>query len=264
MARLEFAERLADNHEAQIKKTLADLEARIITQIQRSVGPTEILDTRIAIDLRKDIQRFINETYRTQTDSFIRDYDKIVGEFLKEFRDLDLPDKFKSLTQVDLETITRLKNQYFQGFEDLANRYFNEISGNVYQNAIAGKPFEEIVKDISGLISGDVDRVGRSMSTYASQIAHDSVMQFDGSFTILKANESGLKKFRYVGSLVKDSRPFCVKLINSGRSYTKEEIEELHKNRSGEDLKGKAEGDPFIVRGGYRCRHQWRPVADDF
>ena len=58
MARIDFTTRLADNHEAQIKKTLADLEARIITKIQRSVGPTEILSTRIAIDLRKDIQKY--------------------------------------------------------------------------------------------------------------------------------------------------------------------------------------------------------------
>ena len=24
--------------------------------------------------------------------------------------------------------------------------------------------------------------------------------------------------------------------------------------------KEKAEGDPFIVRGGYRCRHRWLPI----
>ena len=25
---------------------------------------------------------------------------------------------------------------------------------------------------------------------------------------------------------------------------------------------GKSEGDPFIVRGGYRCRHTWLPVVE--
>jgi hypothetical protein len=43
---------------------------------------------------------------------------------------------------------------------------------------------------------------------------------------------------------------------------TKEEVQTLHNNRSGEYAKGKAEGDPFIVRGGYRCRHTWLPVVE--
>ena len=114
--------------------------------------------------------------------------------------------KFKSLTEVDLLTINQLKFQSFSGFEEIANRYLTEISANVYQNAIAGKPFNEMVKDIRGLITGDVDRRGRSMSTYASQIAHDSVMQFDGQFTVFKAKEAGLDKYKYTGSLIRDSR----------------------------------------------------------
>ena len=40
-------------------------------------------------------------------------------------------------------------------------------------------------------------------------------------------------------------------------------IEKIRKEWSG-DWQGKQEGDPFVVRGGYRCRHTWLPVADDF
>jgi hypothetical protein len=258
MARQEFLERLADNHELQIKRTLEDLEARIVSQISQVTKGSNVIETKIAIELRKDLKRYVDETYRTTADSLVRNYDEIASQFMEEFGALNIPDKFKSLTQVDLLTINQLKFQQFAGYEDLANRYLNEISAQVYQNAIAGKPLEESIKDLRGLLTGDVDRRGRPMSTYASQIAHDSVMQFDGQFTVYKSKEAGLDKFKYTGTLVTDSRPHCVTHLN--KVYTEEQIRSIWQG----SWAGKSEGDPFIVRGGYRCRHTWLPVADDF
>ena len=256
MARIDFTEQLADQHEVQIKRTLADLEARIVSDISKAVSKEDIITTQIAIQLRPNIRRFIEETYSTVADSNVRDYDQIVTSFMDEFGELNIPDNFKTLTQVDLDTITQLKFQSFSGYEEIANRYLTEINANVYQNAIAGKPFEEMVKDIRGLITGDEDRRGRSMSGYASQIAHDSVMQFDGQFTVYKAKEAGLNKYKYTGTLVRDSRDHCIKHV--GKTYTEKRIREIWQG----SWAGKSEGDPFIVRGGYRCRHTWLPVVD--
>ena len=256
MARIDFTEQLADQHEVQIKRTLADSEARIVSDISKAVSKEDIITTQIAIQLRPNIRRFIEETYSTVADSNVRDYDQIVTSFMDEFGELNIPDNFKTLTQVDLDTITQLKFQSFSGYEEIANRYLTEINANVYQNAIAGKPFEEMVKDIRGLITGDEDRRGRSMSGYASQIAHDSVMQFDGQFTVYKAKEAGLNKYKYTGTLVRDSRDHCRKHIN--KIYTEEEIRRIWQG----SWAGKSEGDPFIVSGGYRCRHTWLPVVD--
>ena len=91
MARQEFLERLADNHEAQIKRTLEDLEARIVSQISTVTEGADAVSTKIAIDLRTDLKRFIDETYRTTADSLVRDYDQIVQEFIEEFGRLDIP-----------------------------------------------------------------------------------------------------------------------------------------------------------------------------
>jgi len=256
MSRNPFIERLADQHEAQIKRTLEDLEARIIADISRAVNEQDIITTQIAVQLRPNIKQFIEETYSISADTNVRDYDRIVSSFMEEFGELNIPDNFKTLTQVDLDTITQLKFQSFSGYQDIANRYLTEISNNVYQNAIAGKPFEEMVKDIKGLISGDVDRRGRTMSGYASQIAHDSVMQFDGQFTVFKAKEAGLNKFKYTGTLVRDSRKHCKTHV--GKIYSEEELRRIWQG----SWAGKSEGDPFIVRGGYRCRHTWLPVVE--
>jgi hypothetical protein len=85
--------------------------------------------------------------------------------------------------------------------------------------------------------------------------AHDSVMDFDGVFTIHRAKQAGLKRFKYSGTLVKNSRDFCVQHV--GRTYTEEEIRSIWSSQS---WSGKRAGDPFVVRGGERCRHFFIPV----
>jgi hypothetical protein len=99
------------------------------------------------------------------------------------------------------------------------------------------------------------DRAGNNLRRYAGQIAHDSVMQFHGQFTVAKAKASGLNHFTYTGTLVRDSREFCVNMLN--KTLTEEQIRDMWNNRS---WQGKSTGDPFIVRGGYRCRHTWIPT----
>ena len=99
------------------------------------------------------------------------------------------------------------------------------------------------------------DRAGNNLRRYAGQIAHDSVMQFHGQFTVAKAKASGLEHFTYTGTLVRDSRPFCRNMLN--KTLTEKEIRDIWNNQG---WQGKSTGDPFIVRGGYRCRHTWIPT----
>ena len=47
MSRQEFVEKLADKHEAQIKRTLEDLEIRIVSEIANKKGDSELLNTKI-------------------------------------------------------------------------------------------------------------------------------------------------------------------------------------------------------------------------
>jgi hypothetical protein len=83
-------------------------------------------------------------------------------------------------------------------------------------------------------------------------------MQFHGQFTVAKAKEAGIDKFTYTGTLVRDSREFCQRMLN--RTLTEEQIREIWNTQG---WAGKSTGDPFIVRGGYRCRHTWIPTVDE-
>jgi len=267
MSRQTLLEKLSLQHESQIQRTLAELESQIISDIAEhkrlltsEVFTPEILrqKTAIAIELRNDFKKKFQNTFLAKSDSLIREYDQIVSEFMKKFGELDIDDKFKNLTKVDLEIIKALKKQTFDGFEEVANKYLTEINANVYQNVIAGRSFEDMVKDISGKLTGLEDRAGRPMSSHAGQLAHDSIMQFDAQFVKTKASSAGLTHFRYAGTRITTTREFCKKHI--GQVYSEKQIRSFWSG----SWKGKAGGDPFVVRGGYRCRHTFNPVDKDW
>ena len=317
-------EQLADQHEQRLINTLYRLEEDIIKEVTKATKG-ELVSTRIAIQLQPKLRSVIENTFLDEVDLIINDeYNKVANEVLKTFGNLPIPDKFKNLTAVDLETINSLKYQTFSGFEDIAERFLKEINDEIYQSTIAGRPFDDMVRNIKGHINGvyqsiiagrpfedmvsnirghingvyqrsnmaeinklvdfvnenkfkpamkfqveeairklhtqyAADRAGENMRKYAGQIAHDSVMQFHGQFTVKKAKDSGLNHFQYVGTLVRDSRPFCRSMVN--KTLTEKEVRDIWNSRS---WAGKSTGDPFIVRGGYRCRHTWIPTNPEW
>jgi len=293
-------EKLADQHEERIINVLYKLEDDVIREVTRATSGA-LVSQRIAIQLQPKIRTLIESTFLNEADLIINEeYNKIAKVVLDTFGEMPIPQKFKSLTEVDLTTINALKTQSFSGFEDIAERFLKIINDEVYQSTIAGRPFDDMVKNIRQHINGVYqksntreinelvdfinenkfdnskkaqieeavsklhtqyasDRAGNNLRRYAGQIAHDSVMQFHGQFTVAKAKESGLTHYRYTGTLVRDSRPFCQNMLN--KILTEKEIRDIWNNQG---WAGKSTGDPFIVRGGYRCRHTWIPTDPEW
>lgn len=293
-------EKLADEHEERIINVLYRLEEDIVKEVTRATKG-QLVSQRLAIQLQPQIRNLIAENFLNEADLIINEeYNKIAKEVLDTFGEMPIPNKFKSLTEIDLETINALKTQAFNGFEDIADRFSKVINDEIYQSTIAGRPFEDMVKNIRQHVNGvyqksnsreinelvdfinenkfderkkvavddaikklqtqySADRAGNNLRRYAAQIAHDSVMQFHGQFTVAKAKEADLTHYRYTGTLVRDSRPFCQSMLN--RVLTEQEIRDIWNTQS---WVGKSTGDPFIVRGGYRCRHTWIPTDPEW
>tara|TARA_B100001287_G_scaffold14699_1_gene11084 strand:- start:22272 stop:24050 length:1779 start_codon:yes stop_codon:yes gene_type:complete len=292
-------EKLADQHEERIINVLYRLEDDVIKAVRKATKG-ELVSQRLAIQLQPQLRAIIGATFLNEADLIINEeYNKIAKEVLDNFGKLDIPKNFKNLTLVDLQTIDALKLQSFSGFEDIAERFLKVINDEVYQSTIAGRPFDDMVNNIRSHINGVYrksnsseinelvdfinenkfdsakkaqveeairklhtqyasDRAGNNLRRYAGQIAHDSVMQFHGQFTVAKAKEAGIDKFTYTGTLVRDSRDFCVEMLN--KVLTEKQIREIWNSRG---WQGKSTGDPFIVRGGYRCRHTWIPTVEE-
>ena len=293
-------DKLADQHEERLVNVLYTLEDDVINAVRRSTGG-DLISTRLAIQLQPQLRQAMENTFLNEADLLINeDYNKIAKEVLDTFGKMPIPANFRNLTKIDLQTINALKYQSFSGFEDIAERFLKVINDEVYQSAIAGRPFADVEKNIRSHINGvyqksnqreinelvdyinenkynpslkskveesitklrtqyAADRAGENLRKYAGQIAHDSVMQFHGQFTVKKAKDSGLEHFSYTGTLVRDSRPFCRDMVN--KTLTEKEIRDIWNSRS---WAGKSSGDPFIVRGGYRCRHTWIPTNPDW
>ena len=293
-------DKLADQHEERILNVLVKLEEDVVKEVTRATGG-KLVSQRLAIQLQPAIRNLVETIFLDEADAIINDeYNKIAKEVLDTFGEMPIPQKFKNLTEVDLATLNALKTQSFSGFEDIAERFLKVINDEVYQSTIAGRPFEDMVSNIRSHINGVYkqsniaeinelvdfinenkfdnakkaqieeavrklhtqyasDRAGNNLRRYAGQIAHDSVMQFHGRFTVAKAKDAGLTHFRYTGTLVRDSRPFCRDMVN--KTLTEKEIRDTWNNQG---WQGKSTGDPFIVRGGYRCRHTWIPTNPDW
>jgi hypothetical protein len=293
----EIRERTIDNLEAQhqelLFKTLRRLEQEVVNIASELPNKTgELYSTRLAIEIRPRLQQAIEEFYLKPVQTFIKDYDKIAGVIVATYGKLPIPPEFKNITQADLVTIQQLKQLAFTNFQNLGNELANTLAGEVYQSTLVGRSFNDMVQTIREKINGiyqfsdnkkaqqlveyiannpdgaevetAIDELkqvygrtsaGDSFVKYASLLVTDSIMGFDGQLAKFRADELGLTSYLYYGSIIKDSRDFCRK--HAGKVYTEEQIREIWANDTGQ---GRDQGSPFIVRGGYNCRHSWQPI----
>ena len=294
--------RLIDSHEERIIGSLKALEDNIISELTNLTDGGVKLSTQLAIQLRPNLKRLIEENYLKEADSIISEYDEVIKEYQDFIQRVPIPARFKTLTKPDLKVINDLKFLSFSGFEDIANRFLDTIATEVYQSAVIGKPFNDMVKSIRGQINGVFQRssedainrlvsyieknrysasaeiiarvkkardilhtkyasdiVGNNMRKYSSQIAHDSLMQFDAQFTKYKGDEAGINTYKYTGTNITTTRDFCRRNLN--KIFTEQEARDLW-NRS--SWSGKSGTDPFINRGGYRCRHSFIPFDPEW
>jgi len=293
IARESVLNSLEAKHQELLFKALQRLEQEVVniaSELPTKLGT--LFDTRLAIEIRPSLQKAIEEFYLIPVQTFIKDYDQIAGVIVATYGKLPIPIEFKSITQADLITIQQLKKLAFTNFQNLGTEFINTLAQEVYQSTLVGRSVGQMVQTIRDKINGiyqysdnlkaqqlvkyitenpngaevatAIDELkqnygrtsqGDSFAKYATLIVQDSIMGFDGQFAKYRADEAGLTSFLYYGSLMKDSRDFCIK--HAGKVYTTEEINQIWANDTGQ---GRDQGSPFIVRGGYNCRHSWQPV----
>lgn len=115
---------------------------------------------------------------------------------------------------------------------------------------------QSTVRELTAAI-GTVAR-GATLRELGKRVVGDTVMNFEGAFSRSRAVRNNVKRYEYVGGVIETTRPFCEDL--DGSILTEEEIYDIWDT---EDWAGKAPGDPFIVHGGYNCRHWWVPIVED-
>ena len=243
---------LEDKQQELLIKALQQLENRVVETALNLPNRSGVLfDTRLAIEIRPKLQQAIEELYLTKVQTFINDYDKIAANIVATYGKLPIPNEFKQITEIDLQVIQQLKKISFSQFQNLGNEFVNTLANEVYQSTLTGRPVVEMVQTLKSKINGIYqqsdnkkaqelvdyiannpngaevdtavsqlqtiygrDRLGDNLNRYATQIVQDSLMGFDGQFAKFRADELGLTSYVYYGSLVRDSRDFCIENAN--------------------------------------------------
>ena len=279
----QILEALGNTHEKRIVQALAELEKRIASLIGKApLKDGNLFDLEWAIAARRDILQVMTEEYLSTANINVKEYQKAVDSANK------MISKYTDFVGLSPEVVRGLQNVAFRGYEDIANTFVNDLANEVYNNTLTGRSVDKSITTMRQKINGvyaqsdqveierlvnianaggsgaaeaiktlhsiyAADKLGNNMRRYASQMVHDALMQFDAAINVQAGKETGATHWKYYGSVINDTRPFCEK--HAGKVYTEDEINEIWAG----DWAGKAAGDPFIVRGGYNCRHHWRP-----
>jgi len=284
----EFLEQLADQHQRRLSDALQTLENRITGYIQSAPETDgQLFDLEWAVSARTELRTAIEQDFLQEVQDILGDYRDVAA------RQLAMLNNYGTFTAVAQEAIASLQRLSFQGFEALASQQLDTLATGVYQYSLTGGTKAELIDNLRGSINGIYqasdqeeinrlveiaqgstgatqkaaidklhsvyasDRLGNNLRRYATTYATDSLNQYSASITAATAREQGIESFEYYGDVIRDSREFCKKHV--GKTYTADEITEIWAG----SWAGKSAGDPFIVRGGYNCRHQWLPRVEE-
>lgn len=130
-----------------------------------------------------------------------------------------------------------------------------EISNMTYVAVVSGASKEELILQTAQMLIGGTTKNGKPLVNYAKTIASTNYMSVNNVVNKRIGERMGVKKWKYTGTLITDSRPFCVE--RAGKVFTTEEVNGWNALSWG----GKA-GNVWTNCGGYRCRHSLRPFIE--
>lgn len=199
---------------------------------------------------------------------------KVLGEILNETQSIVEANAgyFENFMDVpDIREAARLETLLRWGYnartgEILAGGYME----NIFQSAEVGQRVASLVndaisrkvglKEFRGIFRGVfIGKPGAGMiESRFNQVTYDLYQRFDRTTQVIYATRLGLKQGFYSGTLIKTSRPICVKTV--GKVLTFSEIDRWGK----QDFPGKpVVYNPLIDCAGIRCRHHWSFVTDE-
>jgi len=215
------------------------------------------------IKLKKDIADTIvtNAPYQLQVAEVIKGFE-MLSELSNEYITLaigDFSDK-KALYKAILETNIATTKDALLGAGIREN--FGTAIQEVLKDNIAGiGTRSELNKTLRRFIEGTPEQ-SAFLNRYIKQTTNDAVMTFNSEYIQTIAEDLDVEYYLYAGTVISDSRPFCVS--RSGRYFTTDQVK-AWANLKGWDgrMKGTNSSTIFIYRGGYNCRHQLWPVSKE-
>ena len=181
-----------------------------------------------------------------------------IGEVFEFFQE-EMPDVyFRPLTEIEGEKEEEKKVNEEQ------NQDNNEIE-NVEENIEMSKKKSELEKFIDLGEDEDLenyDIIDEQEVDYNEEIQLVSTGVARPNSKSSQDNEDIIVRYRYVGKLSNDTRPFCKAMMTANKIYRKEDIEQLSNKvvNAGWGPNGADTYSIWLYKGGGNCHHKWNRV----
>ena len=143
-----------------------------------------------------------------------------------------------------VKKLKALKDSTFENIKDATQVYLGKINNGINAIRFGTGNANAIIKDIS-------DIFGKTLTNQAGTLIDTGVSAAWSESNVLLAEDNGIERFLYAGSLIATSRPFCIEHLNQVKT-----IEEWNLLDNGQGLS------PISAfRGGFNCRHVLVGVA---
>lgn len=250
----------------EIEKHLLREINKIFNEIDAEGGKIRSSDRAIAF--LNSIEKRIDEALKKAG------YQSTVNNYLKNFEilrqnniDIQAALNGETISYSSLNDITKLEieNTWDKLVGSGISRDFKiPVKEALYRNVTLGTTIAETKSLIESYIISNDGKDSRLLR-YTTQVARDSISQYDGSIQTVIKNALGLSDFLYSGSIIKDSRCQCRYWVNKQKLDGEELAEEIEIALDGRSLGGcpcsgmipGTNVQNFSVnRGGYSCRHR--------
>jgi hypothetical protein len=247
-----------------IEKKIYDAVRKKVLDMNFESGKSLFDDENVQIinELNDVISNAIASSgYTAKVNEYLRSFETIKEFNFDAHRDVnDLPtDEMEELINPVQKQVTQQTIDGLTG-SGIDTQFIQPMKEGIFKNIVSGATITDLETYLKGYILSDELRLGQ-FKKYTTQIARDTLNQFDGQVNSRIANEFGLNAFKYVGSLIEDSRPQCVRWVGKGTLLLDElqtEINWANSNGSGM-IPGTTPDNFSIYRGGYNCRHSAIP-----
>lgn len=254
--------REAKNKESELSKIVFRIIRRYnnkdLTLAQRAQVINEI-EIKIYDALRKS-------DYKTNVEKYMESLKKI-QDFQKQTMQIAIKKKGGKIKFNELQKFAKTSiNDNFLG-KGLESNVVDPLRDRISTALVSGSNNEQLEAIVSNYFESD-EKLGR-LTRYVKTIANDTLHNYAGLINNEYRKEYNLTKFRYIGSIINDSRGQC-RYWTSKEELTVEELEkEIPIAIAGGALGGfQCSGmkewtniDNFTIeRGGYNCVHEAIPV----
>lgn len=254
---------LVDNFD-NIEKKIFDAVKKKINTMNVEGGKILFDDTNTAIvnEIDAVIQNALQgSNYPTQVKEFLRSFETIkqfnfdAQKSVNDISEKELSDLIDPIQKANVEqTLNGLTGT------GVSTNFIQPVREGIYKNIVAGTTISDLETYLTNYIISNPERMS-GLKRYVTQVSRDSLNQFDGQVNSKIAETFGLDAFRYVGSLIDDSRPQCVRWVGKNVLLLDELQNELnwaYNNGTGM-IPGTTPNNFAVFRGGYNCRHSAIP-----